>query len=370
MITVGAARALGASVLRAAGVPAGNAARTADLLVAADVWGVGSHGLMRLPRYLARLAAGGLRADAELTAVRTTGPVAAFDGHDGLGHWQLWDAAMTAAERGARYGVAAVSVGNSSHCGALGLYTAPGLRRGLVSLVFSTGPAVMAAPRTSTPLLSTSPLAAGVPGAGGPGGPDAGGHAIVDLATSAVARGRIAAAARRGEPLPEGWAVDAAGTPTTDPQAALAGMLAPLGGAKGFALAFVVEALAGAAVGPSLATRVPDMFDPASDTAPQRIGHLVVTLDPALLDVDGHAPQRLADLRAGIVAAGGRVPGASKPLPWDIEPDAPVRLADDLVAELRSWPGGDRPAESAEHAAHAPPDQEGPCGSLSRSAEA
>ncbi|TDE10104.1 Ldh family oxidoreductase [Jiangella asiatica] len=363
MIAVGTARDLAASALRAAGVPADKADRTAQLLVTADVWGVGSHGLMRLPRYLARLAAGGLRADAELTAVRTTGPVVAFDGHDGLGHWQLWDAAAAAAERAARYGVAAASVGNSSHCGALGLYTAPALRRGLVSLVFSTGPAVMAPPGTATPLLSTSPLAAGVPGAatGTTPGSQSGGHTIVDLATSAVARGRIAAAARRGEPLPAGWAVDTDGLPTTDAAAALTGMLAPMGGAKGFALAFLVEALAGAAVGPALATGVPDMFDAASDTEPQRIGHLVITLDPALVDVDGGGPDRLARLRADVTAAGGRVPGAGKPLPWEIDPDAVVDIADDVIAELRSWPGGDT---------HAPPDGEGTCGSLSRSAEA
>lgn len=349
MITVDEARALTTAALTARGVPADRAGRCAELLVLADVWGVGSHGLLRLPYYLARLRAGGVRAEAELSTVRDTGPVVAFDGHDGLGHWQLWEAAELAATRAAQYGVAAVSVGSSSHCGALGLYTVPGLRDGLVSLVFSTGPAVMAPPGTATALLSTSPLAAGVPGRR---------PAIIDLATSAAARGKIAARARSGEALPAGWAVDADGSPTTDARAALAGMLAPLGGGKGFALAFVVEALTAGAVGPSLATDVPDMFDAGSDALPQRIGHLVLTLDPALLDSDGSGPDRVDGLTASIVAAGGRVPGSNRPMPWDVPGDRALDLSDDLVAELRELARTDDER-----------DEEGTCGNLSPSRE-
>src|SRR5690606_32119204 len=100
------------------------------------------------------------------------------------------------------------SVGDSGHCGALGVYALPMLRAGRVGLVFSNGPAVMPPWQGSQPVLSTSPLAAGIP-AGDQ-------HAIVDLATTAVARGKIAAAARSGDPLPDGWAVDAAGQPTND----------------------------------------------------------------------------------------------------------------------------------------------------------
>ncbi len=335
MISVDEATDVAASALAGRGLPTDHARRSAELLVLADVWGIASHGLMRLPYYLSRLTAGGLRADAALSVVRDTGPVVAYDGQDGLGHWQLWQGAEAAAERAAQYGIAAVSVGSSSHCGALGLYTTPGLRRSLISLVFSTGPAVMAAPGTSTPLLSTSPIAAGVPGAKRP--------TVVDLATSAVARGKIAARARAGEPLPPGWAVDADGTPTTDAHTALAGMLAPLGGEKGFALAFLIESLTAAAVGPSLATDVPDMFAAANDAEPQRIGHLIITCDPTLIDVDGAAPERLEQLAANVVAAGGRTPGMSRPMPWEIEDDHPVDVPDDLLTTLRTWSAGDAP---------------------------
>lgn len=332
MTTVVEARNLATNLLRRAGMPEEPANRSAELLVLADIWGIGSHGLLRLPYYLARLSAGGVNPTADLHVVRDTGAVVAYHGANGLGHWQAWHAAEVAAARAAEHGVAVVSVGSSSHCGCLGAYTLPGLSRGLVTLAFSTGPAVMPAPAGATPLLSTSPLAAGIPCRPRP--------AIVDLATSAVARGKIAAYARRNEPLPSGWAVDAHGEPTTDPHAALAGMLAPLGGGKGFALAFLVEALTAASVGPELAIDIPDMFDPSHDSMPQRISHLIITFDPNLVDVDGNGSARLDKLAAGLAEAGGRVPGASRQMPWEISDDTSVQIAHTVLDELMSW-GGD-----------------------------
>ena len=326
-LTVAAARTLASDLLTGAGVPVAAAARTAAALVLADVWGIGSHGLMRLPYYLERLRAGGCNPSASLRLVTDTGPLACYDGEDGLGHWQVWQAATEASSRCLVSGVAVVAVGRSSHCGALGVYTLPMVAAGMVGLVFSNGPAVMPPWGGTAPVVSTSPIAAGIPCRPHP--------AIVDLATSAVARGRIQAHAQRGEPLPSGWAFDAAGSPTTDPAEAIAGMLAPLGGAKGFALAFLVEALTGGLVGPALSTEVSDMFTPSDAARPQRISHLVVALDPARLDVSGKAGGRLDQLAAAVVAAGGRVPGAARPL----EPDdsAELALPDRLLHELSSW---------------------------------
>ncbi len=327
VLTVAAARTLARDLLTAAGVPVDPAARTASALVLADAWGIGSHGLMRLPYYLARLRAGGCNPSAALRPVTDTGPLACYDGEDGLGHWQVWEAASLARDRCLASGVAVVAVGRSSHCGALGVYTLPLVESGLVGLVFSNGPAVMPPWGGSAPVVSTSPIAAGIPCRPRP--------AIVDLATSAVARGRIQAHAQRGEPLPEGWAFDAAGEPTTDPAAAIAGMLAPLGGPKGFALAFLVEALTGGLVGPALSTEVSDMFTPSDAGRPQRISHLVVALDPARLDVSGDGGARLDQLAATVVAAGGRVPGAARPLRPD--DSAELALPDRLLHELFSW---------------------------------
>jgi (2R)-3-sulfolactate dehydrogenase (NADP+) len=329
-LTVGSAQRLATDLLAASGVNGPAAATTARCVVMADVWGIASHGLLRLPFYLERIAAGGYRADARLTTVCESGPVLALDGGGGLGHWQLWRAAELAAERAAAFGIAAVSVANSGHCGALGLYTIPGVEARLLTLAFSSGPAVMAPWGGSEPVLSTSPLAAGLPTNPRP--------TIIDMATSAVARGKIASYAGRGEELPAGWAFDAGGQPTTDPQAALSGLLAPMGGAKGFALALLVEALAGGVVGPNLSAGVSDMFARSQASVPQYLGHLLITLDPGRFDDGGgSAWRRLDDLAASVTRAGGRLPGSGRLLPGEVDQDAPLDVAGATADELITW---------------------------------
>jgi (2R)-3-sulfolactate dehydrogenase (NADP+) len=331
-LTVGSARRLAAGLLEAAGLAAGRAQTSALCIVLADVWGVGSHGLLRLPYYLRRMLAGGYPPDAELATLTDTGPLLALDGGGGLGHWQLWHAAQEAARRCGQYGIAAVSVANSGHCGALGVYTVPGLEAGMLTLVFSHGPAVMPPWGSSDPLLSTSPLAAGVPASPRP--------LIVDMATTTVARGKIAALARKGEPVPAGWALDSSGRPTTDATEALAGLLSPLGGAKGFALALVVEALAAGLAGPKPSPEVADMFADDAAARPQGLGHLLVTLDPGRFGQQpGEAPARLDRLAASVESHGGRRPGAARRLPAELDPAAPLDVATDTRHELAALAG-------------------------------
>jgi (2R)-3-sulfolactate dehydrogenase (NADP+) len=131
--------------------------------------------------------------------------------------------------------------------------------------------------------------------------------------------------------------VDAAGEPTTDAQSALTGMLAPLGGAKGFALALMVEALTGGLVGPALSTAVADMFDAGQAGQPQRIAHLAVAIDPSLVDPSGGSASRLEALAAGVVAAGGRLPGERRSMPEDLDPDRPLTIAPTVLDELSVW---------------------------------
>lgn len=334
-LTVASGRLLASTLLRACGVPEQAATETAGALVLADVWGVHSHGLMRLPFYLERLTRGGCNPAAQLRPVVDTGPVIACDGEDGLGHWQAWRAAELARDRCAATGVAAVAVGRSSHCGALGIYTLPLIDAGLVALVFSNGPAVMPPWDGTAPVVSTSPIAAGIPCRPRP--------AIIDMATSAVARGRIAAFAQRGEALPDGWAFTASGDPTTDAGAALAGMLAPLGGAKGFALAFLVEALTGGLVGPALSSDVVDMFASAQAGRPQRIAHLILALDPARLDVE--APERehkgprtrLDELADRVAGAGGRLPGSRRVLPGEVDERSALGISAQTWLDIERW---------------------------------
>ena len=329
-IALGQARGLARALLEKAGLAPEHADVTARAITLSDAWGIGSHGLFRLPYYLDRMAAGGHPPDAVLKTRRDTGPLVVLDGGGGLGHWQVAAAADTAAERAMRFGVAAVAVADSGHCGALGVYALEIARRGLLGVVFSNGPAALPPWGGDRAVLSTSPIAAGIPLSPRP--------AVVDMALSAVARGKVGAVAKRGEPIPEGWALDRNGRPTTDPAAALSGMLMPLGGAKGYALAFLVEALTGGLVGPHLSAEVADPFAAGSQATPQRVAHLVLALDPGLGD-DGDrvaAERRLADLTAAVVAAGGRVPGSGR-VPDDELPDeTEIEVDGAVLADLRA----------------------------------
>jgi (2R)-3-sulfolactate dehydrogenase (NADP+) len=247
-----------------------------------------------------------------------------FDGEDGLGHWQIQQAAQLAAERAKVNGIAAVGVGRSSHCGALGIYVWPMIDAGLVGIAFSTGPAVMPPTGGNQPLLSTSPLAAGIP---------TNPPTVVDLATSAVARGKIQAKAQAGAELEPGWAFTKDGAPTTDAKEALAGMLAPLGGAKGYALAVLVESLTGVLIGPTLSKNIPDMFNHDFDSAPQEIAHFVIAIDAAKLSVDGEN-NRLSDFAGEVKNAGGRLPGSNRVNPGKLNLSDEITITDSVAAQL------------------------------------
>jgi (2R)-3-sulfolactate dehydrogenase (NADP+) len=324
---IGSAIAIAQSLLEAVGVPTPQAATTARCIVASDRWGIGSHGLMRLPFYLSRLQAGGINPKAELKLITDLPSLVVFDGNDGLGHWQLQKAAEVASERAAINGVAAVGVGRSNHCGALGIYVWPMINRGFVGIAFSNGPAVMPPWGGNRTLLSTSPIAAGIPTKP---------PTVIDLATSAVARGKIQAKAQAGAELETGWAFDKDGVPTTDAKEALAGMLAPLGGVKGYALAVLVESLTGMLTGPTLSKRVPDMFAATQDTLPQQISHFVIAIDADKLSVDENQTRK-SEFVAEVSSAGGRLPGANRVNPEDLLESDEITVTDQVSEQLRNW---------------------------------
>jgi (2R)-3-sulfolactate dehydrogenase (NADP+) len=270
------------------------------------------------------LQAGGIKPTAQLKTVTDLPSLVVFDGDDGLGHWQLQKAAEVAAERAMINGIAAVGVGRSNHCGALGIYVWPMINRGLVGIAFSTGPAVMPPWGGNKALLSTSPIAAGIP---------TNPPTVVDLATSAVARGKIQAKAQAGAELEPGWAFTKDGAPTTDAKEALAGMLAPLGGVKGYAVAVLVESLTGMLIGPTLAKNIPDMFAASQDALPQQISHFIIAIDAAKLSVDG-ANNRTNEFVSEVGAAGGRLPGANRVNPEKLNLDDEITITDQVFSQL------------------------------------
>lgn len=245
LVDYGTARDTAIRALMRAGAPADHAATQAELLVEADLWDRPSHGLMRLPRVIARIRNGVCDPATKGVAQWRGASFLDVDGANGLGPVVANAALEAIGERARETGLALAAVRRNNHLGMLGWYAARVAARGQVLLALSTSEALVHPWGGRQALLGTNPIAIGVPAQPHP--------FVLDMATSHVSMGEIHDRAHRGQAIPEGWALDAAGEPTTDPNAARHGAIAPFGGAKGYALGLAFEmlvtALTGAAIG-------------------------------------------------------------------------------------------------------------------------
>lgn len=234
-------------VLRLAGASEDAADATADACLYASRRGLDSHGIVYLATYLPRLRDGVIDGAARPAVVGGTDALAVIDGRSAAGAFVARFAMDWCCDRAARHGIAAAVVRNSNHFGAASCYADRAATRGCVGLVLSNSDAAMAPEGSLAPAVGTNPLAVAAPGTPMPS---------LDMSTSVVAHGRIAAAARAGELLPAAWGIGPDGQPTRDPAEVLANAVLPMGGHKGFALAFMLEVLtgclAGGSVGPDL----------------------------------------------------------------------------------------------------------------------
>jgi len=292
-------------VLRARGVRAGHAAATAEILVEAEAEGLASHGLSRLLISLDQLAQGGLNARAELAFQRARPGLGRLEADGALGPAAALRAVDEAARLAGEAGLGAVAVRRAGHVGALSGYARRLAERDLLGIAVVNSPPAMAPwGGAGTPVLGTNPIAFAAPGGVG------GDPMIVDLSLSVAARGKVLEARRAGEAIPAGWAVDARGRPATDPEAALAGALLPAGGAKGYALALMVEVLAGAWAGEALSADIPLPWK--HPDRPSTPGLLLLALDPASAGDRAGFGARMDRLARAIFEAGGRLPGARR----------------------------------------------------------
>lgn len=298
-----------AGLLGTIGTPADIAADVAEVLVASDRRGIASHGTARLPSYVALVEAGVL--DPAARPVRDAGraALARFDGRNGWGHHASRVAVDWAIEAVAQVGAATAVVRNSNHYGIAGWYALRAAERGLIGISLSNTSPLVAPTRARIAMIGTNPIAIAAPA-----GPH--GSFCLDMATSTVPRGRIEVAARRGETLPVGWAIDAEGRPALSPEAALAGALHPLGGEeatagyKGYGLSLAVDLLTGVLGGAAFGPNIIGLF---STEAPSDLGQTFVVIDPAAIDEPGAFERRLASYLDQLVAA-------------PLAPDAPGRV--------------------------------------------
>lgn len=281
---------LAAAVYRSQGVPPGDAQLAADTLVQADLWGHQSHGLLRLGWYYARLKSGAMKAVTTTTIEVDAGAVAVMDGHDGVGQVIAHRAVDEAVERARRHGVGAVSIRNSNHFGTCMYYTRIAAESGCIALLMSNAGPNMAPWGGLKKKIGTNPWSIAVPGG-------ALGPVVMDMANSGVARGKIYLADKRREKIPDHWAIDSQGRPTTDPRAAIEGFILPMAGHKGYVMGVMVDILSGVLSGSQFLDNVHGPYDPVNRSG---AGHFLVTLDVKAFLPLGEFEARIAQYVASL----------------------------------------------------------------------
>ena len=291
-----------ATAFERCGTRAEAAASVARALVGAEADGLKGHGLSRVASYAAQVRTGKIDGQAQVGVHQSRPAVFMLDAAHGFAYPAL-DAAVRLLPDAARaQGIAAASITRSHHCGAAGRPVEALAERGCLALLFANTPAAMAPWGGSRATFGTNPIAFACPLEGRA-------PIVVDLSMSKVARGNIVAAKARGEPIPQGWALDAEGRPTTDPAAALTGTMVPLGDAKGTALALMVELLAAGLTGSRFAGEASSFLDAAGD--PPGTGQLILAFDPSAFAAG--TAGRFAALASSIEEQdGARLPGARR----------------------------------------------------------
>ena len=321
------AQSLGEKILKAHNVGQRNAELTIASLLRAEMEGLPSHGFSRIPYYASQSAAGKVDGHAVPVVQRPKPGVVTVDACCGFAFSAFADGLPVAAQAAKEVGVALLAVRNSHHAGVLGFPVADLAEQGLVALGFANSPAALAPYGGTAVTFGTNPLAMACPRKDAP-------PLVIDLSMGLLARGKILQAAKKGELIPEGAAVDAQGNPTRDPVKAFEGALLPFGGPKGYALALMVEIMAAGLTGASLAIESSSLFTP--DGPPPRLGQSFVLMDPAAT-----AGANFVDRVEHLLACSPGQPGARLPgdrrigLSQSARQSNSIDLPDDLLAQLR-----------------------------------
>lgn len=280
------AQTLARSAFESVGIPPEQADISAAALVRAEADGMASHGLSRVGQYCGHVQVGRVNPSAKPTVRHERPAAVVIDAQEGLAFPALQLASRQAAEKAKTAGIGMAAVGNSHHFGVAGHVAEDLARQGLIAIVMGNSPAAMPMWGGSRPLFGTNPIAAAFPRTDLD-------PVVIDLSLSAVARGKLMVAAQKGESIPEGWALDADGQPTTDPKAGLAGMMVPAGGAKGAMLALMIEVLVVGLTGSSFGYEADSFFELEGNRP--RIAQLVIAIDPQIAG-QGVFQSRLEDL--------------------------------------------------------------------------
>ncbi|MEO8487270.1 MAG: Ldh family oxidoreductase [Betaproteobacteria bacterium] len=296
--------ALATEALERAGANHAMAVATAQALVDADAQGLASHGLSRITQYTAHLRNGRADGSAVPRILNERGGAVLVDAGCGLAFPACAFAVDEAIRRARAHGVAFAAVTNSHHFGVAAWHLRPVAEAGMVGLAMGNSPSAMPAAGGRHPIFGTNPIAAVFPRRDAP-------PLVVDLSLSEVARGKLMVAAREGRAIPEGWALDRDGRPTTDPRAGLEGSMLPVGGAKGAVLALVVELLVTSLTGAAIGFEASSFF--VDEGNRPRLGQAFLVIDPAALAGRATYLARVEALVGEMLSDPGvRLPGARR----------------------------------------------------------
>jgi len=294
--------------------------------VQAEAQGLPTHGMSRVPFYCSMLRNGRADGAAHPAMVSDRAAACLIDNRDGLPYVSVEWAVGEVIQRARRNGIAFAGIRNSSHVGVLGIHLLAVAEAGLVSFAFTNSPAAIPPWGGKKALFGTNPVAAAFPRRNAD-------PIVIDLALTTVVRGRIMMAMRKGERIPEGWALDRHGKPTTDPKEAIEhGSLFPIGGSKGAMLALMFElicaSLTGAAIGPEA-----DSFFSEQGNKP-RIGQAFIAIDPgALAGLDKFAERVETVVSTMLSDPEVRLPGARR-FASERAAKAGIEVPDDLLAQI------------------------------------
>lgn len=258
-----------AAILRGEGVPMEDAEIVADSLVHADLTNLQSHGVQRVKFYTDSIELGGTTAVCHLKQLTDSPSCALLDAQGALGIVAAYRAMELAIQKARQTGIGMVNVRNSNHCSCTAYYIQMAARENMLGIVSSNAPKSMAPWGSREKYLGTNPLAVGAPTHGDP--------IMVDMATSVVARGKIILANKKKEPIPEGWAIDVDGHPTTDAAKALEGCVLPFGGAKGSGIAMMIDIFSGVLSGSAYGSHINSPF--THPELPMNTGHSMIAID-------------------------------------------------------------------------------------------
>ncbi len=318
--------------LQSVGVPEDQAEIVSDALIQTSLWGIDSHGIARLPHYLARIQAGSIEADPEIKITETGPCTARLDGGHGLGI-VICDTAMEVAIRFAKQnGVGVVGISESSHCGAIGLYTRKAAKEGMIGIAFTHSDSLVVAFGGKERFLGTNPISIAFPRYGSL-------PLCLDMATSAIPWNRVMNARRQNAELPSGVAINKTGEFTTDPQETAA--LFPLGGEvygyKGYGLALMIDILCGPLNGMPFGPAIPTMYGDLSQR--RHLGSLMLAIDPSRFAGGISLPETIQQITESIKQQPGEIyfPGEPEYLCEVQRKINGIYIDPELLEEMNTW---------------------------------